>query len=79
MKRLPWMYIIWPSFLVACCLEMVVFVMIDPADMHASTFVRSWSAVAIYSSAFFLFWLAAMTSSALTAWLARGTDDTAQD
>jgi hypothetical protein len=79
MKRLPWMYIVWPSFLAACCLEMIVFVMIDPADMHASTFVRSWSAVAIYSSAFFLFWIAAMISSALTAWLASASSGAAQD
>jgi hypothetical protein len=72
MKQLPWMSIAWPSFLAACALEMLVFVLVNPADLHSSVLLRSWSAVAVYSSAFFLFWAVAFASSMLTAWLIQG-------
>jgi hypothetical protein len=72
MKQLPWMSIAWPSFLAACALEMLVFVLVDPGDLHSSVLLRHWSGVAIYSSAFFLFWAIAFVSSMMTAWLIQG-------
>ena len=29
-----WMWIAWPAFLVAAVLEMVVFAVVDPSDLH---------------------------------------------
>jgi hypothetical protein len=75
MKQLPWMIIAWPSFLAACALEMLVFALVDPSDLHASALLRHWSGVAIYSSAFFLFWAIAFISSMLTAWLSQGAGE----
>ena len=34
MKSRKWRWISWPAFMVAGVLEMVVFAMIDPEDMH---------------------------------------------
>ena len=29
-----WMFILWPSFLMAGVMEMAVFAMVDPQDLH---------------------------------------------
>jgi hypothetical protein len=29
-----WMFILWPSFLMAGVMEMAVFAMLDPQDLH---------------------------------------------
>ena len=66
------MWIAWPAFLVAAVLEMLVFAIVDPHELH-------WfdgepieaSRTAIYSVAFFFFWMAAIGSSALTTLLSR--------
>jgi hypothetical protein len=65
MKKLMW--ISWPAFLVAGILEMLVFAMVDPQDLH-------WfggqpieiSRQGIYTLSFFVFWGVTMLSSALT-------------
>lgn len=61
------MWIAWPAFLVAGILEMVVFAMVDPQDLH-------WfdgqplgvSRQGVYTMAFFVFWVFTMIASALT-------------
>jgi len=62
--------IVWPSFLMAGVLEMLVFACVDPADLHwfggAS---MELSHQAIYSLAFFVFWVAISLAGALTALL----------
>ncbi|OJX28240.1 MAG: hypothetical protein BGO74_07395 [Burkholderiales bacterium 68-12] len=69
-QRLMW--IAWPAFLVAGVLEMVVFALIDPQDLHwFGGQSIAWTREAIYTAAFFVFWLAAMASSALTTLLAQ--------
>ncbi len=68
MKRLMW--VVWPAFLVAGLLEMLVFALVDPQDLHWAGQSLEWSNQAVYSGAFFLFWLLAILSSALTALLA---------
>lgn len=66
-QRLMW--IMWPAFLVAAMLEMVVFAFVDPSDLHWFGSPLAISREAVYTLAFFVFWVAAMVASALTALL----------
>ncbi|AOF85482.1 putative membrane protein [Hydrogenophaga sp. RAC07] len=63
-KRL--MVIAWPAFLVAAVLEMVVFALVDPSDLHWFGAPLALSREAVYTLAFFVFWALTMASSALT-------------
>ncbi|MCU0925121.1 MAG: hypothetical protein MUF44_03480 [Hydrogenophaga sp.] len=63
-QRLMW--IAWPAFLVAAVLEMVVFAFVNPSDLAWFGTPVGYSNEAVYTLAFFLFWGAAMASSALT-------------
>jgi hypothetical protein len=67
-KRLMW--IVWPAFLVAGLTEMLVFAMVDPQDLHWFGRSLAMSREAVYTLAFFVFWILALISSALTALLA---------
>jgi hypothetical protein len=68
-QRLMW--IAWPAFLVAGAVEMVVFAFVDPQQLHGiDGEPLEWSRHAVYTLAFFAFWIAAMASSALTTLLA---------
>ncbi|MFZ5522335.1 MAG: hypothetical protein ACOZD0_14165 [Pseudomonadota bacterium] len=67
MKRAMW--IVWPSFLVAGLLEAVVFAVIDPVDL-LHLLEAGWTATALYSVAFFVFWAVVAGASALSLWLA---------
>jgi len=67
-QRLMW--IAWPAFLVAAMLEMVVFALVDPGDLHWFGAPLPFSREAVYTMAFFVFWGATMVSSALTTLLA---------
>lgn len=61
-----WMRIAWPAFLVAGLLEMLVFAFVDPQDLNWFGQDLDLSRQAIYTLAFFAFWVLAMLSSALT-------------
>jgi hypothetical protein len=61
-----WMWIAWPAFLVAAVLEMVVFAMVDPGELHWFGAPLELSREAFYTLSFFVFWGATMASSALT-------------
>ncbi len=64
------MSIVWPAFLVAGVLEMLVFAVLDPEALHGpGGEPLELSRSAVYSLTFFLFWAAAMVSSSLTSWL----------
>lgn len=67
-QRLMW--IIWPAFLMAGVLEMLVFAMVDPQDVQWFGSPLEWSRQAIYTVAFFVFWIIAIVSSSLTTLLA---------
>ena len=67
-KRLMW--IVWPAFLVAGLMEMLVFAVVDPQDLHWFGHPLAMSREAVYTLAFFAFWVLALISSALTALLA---------
>lgn len=66
MNAQRWMWIAWPAFLMAAVLEMVVFAMVDPGDLHWFGSPLELSRQAIYTLAFFVFWGVTMASSALT-------------
>jgi len=63
-KRLMW--ILWPSFLIAAILEMVVFAFVDPQDLHWMHRTLDIGPKAAYSAGFFFFWAATSLSGALT-------------
>ena len=66
-KRL--MVIAWPAFLVAAVLEMLVFALVDPSNLHWFGSPLALSREAVYSLAFFVFWGLTTVSSALTSLL----------
>ncbi len=61
--------LIWPSFLVACVLEMLVFAVLDPHSLHWLGHPLEISRQAVYTLAFFVFWGAIMTACGLTLFL----------
>lgn len=65
-----WMAVIWPAFLAAAVLEMLVFALVDPAQLHWAGQAQQWPDLAVYTVAFFVFWSVALMASALTALLA---------
>lgn len=65
-----WMWVAWPAFLVAGLLEMIVFAMVDPGDLHWFGQPLNLSAQAVYTLCFFVFWALTMLGSSLTALLA---------
>jgi hypothetical protein len=67
--------IVWPAFLVAGVLEMMVFAVVDPADLRwFGGPAIGWSSNAIYTVTFMIFWGAISTAGALTALLALERD-----
>lgn len=68
--------IAWPAFLVAGVLEIAVFAFVDPSSLQTvSGAALEMSATAVYSIAFFMFWLATAAACALTLLLQRAADD----
>ena len=63
-KRLMW--IAWPAFLVAGLLEIMVFGLVDPYDLHWFGHPLALSRQGVYTLAFFAFWALTMVSSGLT-------------
>ena len=63
-QRLMW--IVWPAFLVAGLLELVVFGMFDPDDMHWFGLEMTLSRQGVYTVSFFVFWALTIVSSSLT-------------
>jgi len=71
MRARCWMWIVWPAFLLACALEVLVFALVDPGDLHWRGEALAASRQAVYTAGFFVFWLLAMGSGALTLLLTR--------
>ncbi|KLR57454.1 hypothetical protein [Diaphorobacter sp. J5-51] len=76
-QRLMW--IVWPAFLTACVLEMLVFAMVDPEDLHWFGQPLALSRLGVYTVAFFVFWAVSMGSGALTALLAMSSRELNRD
>jgi hypothetical protein len=64
-----WMFIVWPSFLMAGVMEMVVFAMVDPQDLHFFNQAIDVSRQGIYTLSFFIFWIICAASSSLSLFL----------
>ena len=60
------MGIAWPAFLAACVLELLVFALVDPRELHWAGQALSWSRQGVYTAAFFAFWAIAAAACALT-------------
>jgi hypothetical protein len=64
-------WIAWPSFLMAGVLEMLVFSVADPDELRGfGGAFNEWSPSAIYTIAFFCFWVIVALASSLTLLLA---------
>ena len=73
------MAILWPAFLMAGVLEMLVFALIDPRDLHwFGGAPVELSTSAVYSLAFFVFWAVISTAGALTQLLKMTAEDVNQ-
>ena len=76
-----WVLITWPAFLAACLLEALVFSAVDPSEVHWPGQTAQPSRQAVYTVAFFSFWVIAMACSNLVLWLnkpPRDVNDTAR-
>ena len=63
------MWIVWPAFMAACLLELVVFAVADPMELRWSGQVLGWSRQGVYTISFFVFWLVSLAACALTSLL----------
>jgi hypothetical protein len=64
------MQVLWPAFLMAGVMEILVFAVVDPTDLHwfgGAAF--DWPLTTTYSVSFLIFWAVIATSAAITAWL----------
>ena len=64
-----WMFIVWPSFLMAGVMEIAVFAMVDPQDLHLFNQTIDVSRQGIYTLSFFIFWIICAASSSLSFFL----------
>jgi hypothetical protein len=53
-QRILW--VLWPSFLVAAVAELLVFAVIDPADLHLFGVPVEAGRMPLYTIGFFFFW-----------------------
>ena len=69
MQRVLW--VLWPAFLVAAVAELIVFAVIDPADLYLFGVPVEMGRMPIYTIGLFFFWAVAASASALTVFLQR--------
>jgi len=70
------MTIVWPAFLMAGVLEALVFVVVDPAELHwFGGPALDWPVQAVYTVTFLIFWAVISTAGAMTALLSIESDD----
>lgn len=75
-KMRLWGLVLWPSFMAACALEVLIFALIDPGEVN---WPGNWghpSRRSVYTVAFFCFWGITMVSSRVVLWLTE-TDEAA--
>ena len=65
MKWRALMWVLWPSFLIGAATSATVFALVDPLDIEFLGYIQA-SRQVVYALGFFLFWLMAVLSSALT-------------
>ncbi|MDB5891987.1 MAG: hypothetical protein JWP47_2818 [Polaromonas sp.] len=64
------MLVVWPAFMAACMLEVLVFAFVDPRELHWFGQELQPSRQSVYTLAFLAFWGISMASSTLLLWLA---------
>jgi hypothetical protein len=70
------MAVLWPAFLMAGVMEMLVFAFVDPTQLQLFGGSRlDWSPTAVYTVAFFLFWGVIAMAAALTGLLEVGAEE----
>lgn len=70
------MAVLWPAFLMAGVLEMLVFAVVDPATLHwFGGAAVELAPAGVYTLAFFVFWGAIATAGALTQLLMQSSED----
>lgn len=70
-----WMFVLWPSFIVAGVAEGIFFSLVNPQELYFLGEPVHYSPIATYSIGFFAFWLICAVSSALTCNLSRPADE----
>jgi len=70
------MAILWPAFLMAAVLEVLVFAFVDPESLHwVGGGAINVGANAVYSVSFFAFWAVVALACAMTERLAESDED----
>ncbi|MCP5286114.1 MAG: hypothetical protein H6933_14590 [Burkholderiaceae bacterium] len=70
------MAVLWPAFLMAGVMEMLVFAFVDPTQLHLfGGAPLDWSPTSVYTVAFFLFWGVIAAAASLTELLELGAED----
>ncbi|GAB3762117.1 hypothetical protein GCM10028796_13310 [Ramlibacter monticola] len=64
---------LWPAFIAACALELLVFAFVDPLQLQWASGepAAGWTRQAVYSAAFFAFWGVCLGACVLTRLLGR--------
>lgn len=60
------MWIVWPAFLAAAVLELLVFAVVDPSELEWFGQPLGWSRQGVYTAAFFMFWAVSLAACWLT-------------
>jgi hypothetical protein len=60
------MWIAWPAFMAACVMELMVFALVDPAELQWAGRNLALSRQTVYTLAFFAFWFVCVGACALT-------------
>ena len=72
--------ILWPAFVMAGCLDGLVFSVVDPLEMRwFGGDLIGWSAPAIYTVTFLIFWGMLSVSGAITLLLTLARDEINRD
>ena len=70
------MAVLWPAFLMAGVMEMLVFAFVDPTQLRLfGATPLDWSPTAVYTVAFFVFWGVIAAAASLTELLEVGAED----
>ena len=68
--------ILWPAFVAAGVMELLVFAHVDPADVHTLAGAPiELSRQAVYTMSFFGFWAVIALAIAVSCWLQQRADD----
>jgi hypothetical protein len=64
-------FVLWPSFIVAGIVEIIVFTFFDPRELYLLGYPVSFSTIATYSIGFFALWCICAASSCATRFFQR--------